>query len=176
VYRRSRPLALCKRLDTLGLQWFEDPATGIESLRRIRRHVRTPIATNMAVIQMDQLAHAIRLGAMDVVGGDAFHWGGTTTFVEHLAVCEVFEIRVFLHSFSEFGIGTAANLHHAAAFPTITTGVDSTLYLQHEDVVVGGPPHVDAGCIAVLEGPGLGIEINEEFVARRSVEHFVRML
>jgi glucarate dehydratase len=174
AYSLSDALGLCKRLDKLDLQWFEDPATGIESLRRIRQHVRTPVATNMAVIQIDQLAHAIRLGAMDVVGADAFHWGGITTFAEHLAVCERFGIEVFLHSFSEFGIGTAANLHLAAAFRTVTTGVDSTLYLQHEDVVVGGPPAVECGEITVPEGPGLGIEVDEAVVARNSVESFIR--
>ena len=176
AYSLSDALALCKRLDKLELQWFEDPATGIESLRRIRQLVRTPIATNMAVIQIDQLAHAIRLGAMDVVGADAFHWGGITTFAEHLAICETFGIGVFLHSFSEFGIGTAANLHLAAAFPTVTTGVDSTLYLQPDDVLVGEPLQVEAGCISVPEGPGLGVQIDEAVVARSSVEEFIRTL
>lgn len=176
AYSLSDALALCKRLDHLELQWFEDPASGIESLRRIRQHVRTPIATNMAVIQFDQLAHAIRLGAMDVVGADAFHWGGITTFAELLAVCETFGIGVFLHSFSEFGIGTAANLHLAAAYPTVTTGVDSTLYLQPEDVLVGGPPRVEEGCIAVPDGPGLGVSIDETVVARGSIEEFARSL
>lgn len=174
AYSLSDALALCRRLDRLELQWFEDPATGIESLRRIRQHVRTPIATNMAVIQVDQLAHAIRLGAVDVIGADAFHWGGVTTFAEHLAVCDQFGIGVFLHSFSEFGVGTAANLHLAAAFPTVTTGVDSTLYLQPEDVLVGGPLRIEDGCIAVPDGLGLGVAIDETVVARGSVEEFTR--
>lgn len=174
AYSLADALVLCRRLDGLGLQWFEDPATGIDSLRRIRHEVRTPIATNMAVIQLDQLAHAIRLGAVDVVGADAFHWGGITTFAEHLAVCEAFGLGVFLHSFTEFGVGTAANLHLAAAFRTVTTGVDSTLYLQDGDVIVGGPFEVKDGCIPIPNGPGLGVEIDEVAVQRAKVEDLVR--
>lgn len=174
AYSLSDALVLCKRLDGLGLQWFEDPATGIDSLRRIRQEVRTPVATNMAVIQFDQLAHAIRLGAVDIIGADAFHWGGIATFAEQLAVCEAFGIGVFLHSFTEFGVGTAANLHLAAAFRTVTTGVDSTLYQQPADILVGGPLKVKDGCIAVPDGPGLGVEIDEAAVRKAAVEDVVR--
>jgi glucarate dehydratase len=176
AYSLSDALTLCKRLDDLGLQWFEDPATGIDSLRRIRREVRTPVATNMAVIQFDQIAHAVRLGAVDIIGADAFHWGGITSFTDQLAVCDAFGIGVFLHSFTEFGVGTAANLHLAAASRSITTGVDSTLYQQPADILAGGPLRVVDGCIAVPEGPGLGVEIDEAAVARASVEDLLREL
>lgn len=57
---------------------------------------------------------------------------------------------------------------------SVTTGVDSTLYLQDGDVIVGGPFEVKDGCIPISNDPGLGVEIDEVAVQRAKVEDLVR--
>lgn len=172
AYTPSEALGICRRLDSLGLQWFEDPATGLDGLRRVRSQVRTPVATNMSVIQFDHLAAAIRLGAVDVVGVDQFHWGGMASAREVSAVCKAFGLGVFLHSFFELGVATAANLHMAAAFPNMTNGMDTCLYIQGDDIIDGGAFEVRDGHLPVPQGLGLGVDLDEEAIAHAALETF----
>lgn len=172
AYTTGEALGICRRLDSLDLQWFEDPATGLDGLRRVRSQVRTAVATNMSVVQFDHLAAAIRLGAVDVVGVDQFHWGGIASAREVAAVCQAFGLGVFLHSFFELGVATAANLHMAAAFPGMTNGMDTCLYIQDDDIIRGGGFKVADGHLSVPDGPGLAVDLDEEAIARATLETF----
>lgn len=59
AYTPAEAFNLFRRLDPLGLEYFEDPTADIEGMARLRRVVRTPLATNMCVIQFEHLPPAI---------------------------------------------------------------------------------------------------------------------
>ena len=145
--------------EELSLEWYEDPAWGIEGMRRTRRDVRIPLATNMCCLQLDQLPGAIRAHAFDVELLDIDDWGGLTSALKAAAACEVFQVGVGIHSTGETGIGTALNLHVAASLPTLPHAVDSYYHHQTVDVITEPLRYVD-GAMAVPDGPGLGVEID----------------
>jgi L-alanine-DL-glutamate epimerase-like enolase superfamily enzyme len=74
---------LCRRLDPLGLEFFEDPTGELEGIARLKAAVKTPVATNMWVVKDEQLVPAIRRKAVDVVLGDLFMWGGIDALAPH---------------------------------------------------------------------------------------------
>lgn len=150
-----------RRLEELALEWYEDPVWGIEGMSRARRDVRIPFATNMCCLQLDQLPVAIRAGAFDVELLDLDDWGGLTSCIKAAATCETFQIGVGLHSTGEAGIATAVYLHLAASLPSLPHAMDSHYHHQTMDVIA--EPHVYVnGEMAVPEGPGIGVEIDEE--------------
>ena len=61
-YSPATVLPLLKRMDALNLEYYEDPTFGIDGMARLRREVRTSLATNMCVIQFEHLGPAISLG------------------------------------------------------------------------------------------------------------------
>lgn len=63
-------------LEELDLEYLEDPCTGIEGMSQVRAKVRIPLCTNMCVVRFEDFAPAVRLGAVDVIHGDAYKWGG----------------------------------------------------------------------------------------------------
>ncbi|MEO8145557.1 MAG: enolase C-terminal domain-like protein, partial [Betaproteobacteria bacterium] len=75
-YGPATATELCRRLDPLGLEFFEDPTGELEGIARLKAAVKTPVATNMWVVKDEQLVPAIRRQAVDVVLGDLFMWGG----------------------------------------------------------------------------------------------------
>ncbi|MGH8764433.1 MAG: mandelate racemase/muconate lactonizing enzyme family protein, partial [Burkholderiales bacterium] len=109
--------ALCKRLDPLGLEFFEDPTGELEGIARLKGAVKTPVATNMWVVKDEQLAPAIRRRAVDVVLGDLFMWGGIDAVRRMAKATQAFGLKPALHSVYETGISTVANLHLASAIP-----------------------------------------------------------
>lgn len=154
-----------RELEGLSLEWYEDPAWGIEGMRRTRRKVRIPLATNMCCLQLDQLPVAIRANAFDIELLDIDDWGGLTATLKAAAACEVFQVGVGLHSSGEAGIGTALRLQVAAALPTLPHAMDSYYHHQTMDVITV-PHHYADGAMAVPDGPGLGVEIDSEQLRR----------
>jgi glucarate dehydratase len=154
-------IRLGRRLEPLDLEWYEDPVLGIDGMRRVRRELRIPFATNMCSVQLDQLPLAIRSGAIDIQLLDIDDWGGLTHAMKAAAACETFSIGVGLHSSAELGISTALHLHVAAALPSLPHAMDSHYHHESDDIIVGSHTYVRGG-FAVPVRPGLGVDLDHE--------------
>lgn len=155
-----------RRLEAAAPEWFEDPAWGLEGNAAVRRQVRIPIATNMYPARFDDLGPAIRMGAVDTILTDLHYWEGPRGVKELAAVCRTFGIGVAMHSGVEFGVELAAMLHTAATIPEMTTAGDAHYHYLVDDIIVGGKMAYVDGAIAVPVGAGLGVELDEEKMAR----------
>jgi len=82
-----------------------------------------------------------------------------------IAVCDAFQLGVGLHSDRELGISTSAMLHLAASSPTMTYAIDSHYHDQVDDIITT-PFVFREGCLDVPSGPGLGVEVDWEQVAK----------
>jgi glucarate dehydratase len=71
-----------------------------------------------------------------------------------------------MHSNSHLGVSLAAMTHLAAALPHLTFACDTHAPWQHEDVVEPGSLRFVAGAVPVPEGPGLGVTLDRDALAR----------
>lgn len=150
-----------QRLEPLGVEYFEDPAWGLEGNAAVRKAIRIPIATNMYPARFDDLGPAIRLGAVDIVLTDIHYWEGPRGVKDLAAVCRTFNLGVSMHSGAEFGIELAAMLQTASTIPEMHVAGDAHYHYLVDDIIEGGlMPYVD-GCIKVPTGPGLGVTLDE---------------
>ena len=143
------------------LEYLEDPTLSIEGMALVRRDVPIPLSTNMWVVEFDQIAPAVRLGAIDVILGDPHKWGGIWRSKELAAVCRTFKLGFAMHSAAEIGISTAAVLHIGASTPHLMYAIDSHYHHLTGDVIKKRHQYVDGGMM-VPDGPGLGVELDEE--------------
>lgn len=155
-----------RRLEDCGMEWLEDPCWGLEAMAEARSRVRIPFCTNMCVVRTEEIGPAVRLRAVDVIHGDAAKWGGVLATKRLAACCEAFGLGMSMHSGGELGIGTACHLHLAASTPQVRHAIDSMYYLLADDVVKTPRWRFEAGSYPVPEGPGLGVELDEEKVER----------
>ncbi len=70
---------------------------------------------------------------------------------------------------AETSIASAAAVHLACAVPSADWGVSLTHFYLAEDIVKVPLP-LGAGAVALPEGPGLGIEVDERAVAKFRVD------
>ena len=70
-------------------------------MARVRDRVDIPFATNMCVMDLDQLAQSLRMNSVDVILGDIHEWGGISNTKKLQATCEVFQLGFNLHSGGE---------------------------------------------------------------------------
>jgi glucarate dehydratase len=149
----------------MDLEYLEDPTATLEGMSQVRKAVSIPLATNMCLVAWDQLAPGIRMRAVDVILSDLHYWGGFQQNRKMIAVAEAFNLGIGMHSDRELGISTSAMLHLAAATPYITYAIDSHYHDQVDDLITQ-PFVYQNGCMKVPDGPGLGVELNRDKLAR----------
>jgi glucarate dehydratase len=71
-----------------------------------------------------------------------------------------------VHSSGELGIQLASMLHLGAALPNLSFAADAHYHHLTDDLIVGGPLHYVDGAIALPTGPGLGVELDRDKLAR----------
>jgi muconate cycloisomerase len=119
---------------------------GVHSLEDLRRHHEARAASGASL-------KTIKLGGLGPVCRAA-------------SLCEQLGMKVNLAGkIAESGIASAAVLHLAAAIPSLEWGVSLTSPYLDEDVLAEGLAF-ERGHAVVPQGPGLGIEVDEERVKR----------
>lgn len=142
--------------------YYEDPCWGLEGMRRVRRFVNIPTATNTVVVNFEQLAACIRLDAIDVILLDTTFWGGLRQAWKAGVVCEKFQRGISVHSSGELGIQLATMLHLGASLPNLTFAADAHYHHLCDDIIVGGKMKYVDGRIALPSGSGLGVELDRD--------------
>jgi glucarate dehydratase len=166
----STSINTLRRMLEYDIEYAEDPTWGIEGMGLVRRDVPMPLATNMCVINFDQIPLAVRTRCIDIILSDVHYWGGLASNKKLAGVCETFQIGLGMHSDRELGISTAAQCHLAAALPFMSYAPDSHYHHQSDDIITE-PFKYKNGCFDVPNGPGLGVEIDRDKLAKYSRLH-----
>ena len=154
------------------LEYLEDPTPGIEGMGEVAKRASMPLATNMCVVRFADLPPAIEHGSVGIVLSDHHYWGGLRQTQALSVLCETFGLGLSMHSNSHLGISLAAMVHVAAATPHLTYACDTHWPWKTEDVIVPGALDFADGAITVPRTPGLGVELDEDALARAH-ENFV---
>jgi len=157
-------VGLCNGMQGV-LAYAEDPCgaeagfSGREIMAEFRRATGLPTATNMVATDWRELAHAIRLGAVDIPLADPHFWTMQGS-VRVAQTCRENGLTWGSHSNNHFDISLAMFTHVAAAAPGRTTAIDTHWIWQDGQRLTRAPLKIIGGSIAVPERPGLGIEID----------------
>lgn len=154
------------RFEAAGLEYYEDPAPGIEGMATVRSRTSLPLATNMCVVDFPQLVPAVRRGAIDVVLSDPWYWGGPTRTRTLAQMCHTLGISMGMHSSIELGIGMAVMAHTGVTIPNLTLAADAHYHHATDDIIAGDMLLPRNGVVTPPEGPGWGVELDPDKVAR----------
>ena len=140
-------------------------------LPEIARHTTVPIATGERMFSRWDFRDVLESGAVDVVQPDVAHAGGITETRKIATMAETYDAAVAPHS-PLSAVALAACVQVCACTPNAVVqeqivhdeGVPNYL----ADMSVFG--HEDGGFIELPDDPGLGIEVDEDFVREMSTE------
>ncbi len=168
VWSVETSLRVAHELERSGvwLEYLEDPTAGIAGMARVRERITLPLATNMCVTRWEDIAPAVEAGAIDVILSDHHSWGGLRACQELGRICATFHLGVGMHSNSHLGISMAAMVHLASVVPTMIAAADTHYPWLAEDVLARSPFRFDGGTLAIPPGPGLGVALDEDQVAK----------
>ena len=159
-------LALARAMEGYPIEVFEDPLPkdDLSNYVRLRQEMHIPLALHLE--HPEDVLEAIRLGAADV-----FNLRGTMTTVARLGyMAEVAGMSIWRGSGLDLGILDASYAHVCAATPACTLGSDIIGQFMREDDLIVDPLVYKAGHVLVPEGPGLGVQLDEEALAHYTVD------
>ncbi len=175
--RVHRPMAkvLIKELEPYKLMFIEEPVLSEhdEALKEIARISSTPIALGERLYSRWDFKRVLQEGYADIVQPDPSHAGGITETRKIASMAEAYDVALALHC--PLGpIALAANLQlDAVCYNAFIQEQSLGIHYNQENDLMDyvSNPQVFAyqdGMVAIPGGPGLGIEVNEDYVRERA--------
>ncbi|MBI3854791.1 MAG: mandelate racemase/muconate lactonizing enzyme family protein, partial [Planctomycetes bacterium] len=161
-------IQLAAAIKAYDVLWIEEPAVpgNIEVFKRLKQAIQIPLATGERDRTIWGMIPYLQERCIDILQPDCGHTGGISQMKKIATLAEAYNTPLAPHcTMSELGL--SASLHASAAIPFL---------LIHEAYLDGHimPPGVAKknwtvdkdGYASLPQGPGLGVEIDEEMIAK----------
>ncbi|MFO1314168.1 MAG: enolase C-terminal domain-like protein [Burkholderiales bacterium] len=158
---RGEALQRCHMLDDLGLAWIEEPLVydDLDGYAQLAAELKTPIQIGENFYGPRELQLALQKKSCDFVMPDFMRIGGVSGWSRAAAIAGAAGIPVSTHLYPEV----------AAHVMRVT---ETAHWLEWQDWInplLMKPYDVDRGLLQIPDVPGVGLEWNEEAVARYAV-------
>ena len=159
-------IEMARMLEPYGLGWVEEPVppVNLKALKKASEGISVAVATGERIHQRNEYRELFELQAADVIQPDISQIGGLLETKKLAAWADSYYVTVAPHNVGG-QVNTAAALHLAAC----TTNFKIQEYFNDfaDPWIKGtapGVPEVVEGYFALPQGPGLGVDLDEEVV------------
>jgi galactonate dehydratase len=175
--RVSKPMVkrLARALEPSALMFLEEPVPPEynEFLPRLAAATETPIATGERMYSRTEFKPLLEAGGVDVIQPDVSNAGGITESLRIATMADAYDVALAPHC-PTGPVSLAAAFHVDAAAPN-TLVQEQTLHRNDDwrDYVENpGTFELEDGFVALPDGPGLGVEVDEDALRAREGESF----
>lgn len=170
TYNVAQAKRFCRLVEDDNLMWFEEPVTADDKrgMAEVRAATAIPIAAGESEFNRFDFRDLAELRAVDIFQPDLAICGGITEAMRIGAIASAWNLRLAPHLWTG-ALAFAAGMHVAAASPggwilEYSLGANPLLHELAEERF-----GVRDGLVDVPDRPGLGVTVNEDFVARYAV-------
>jgi galactonate dehydratase len=165
-------VVLAHRLEPYDPFWFEEPLEpgNVEALAWVAAHIRMPIATGEALFTRHDFRKVLETHAADIIQPDPVFAGGIWECRKIAAMAEPYYVSYANHYAGQSPVALAVNVQLDTCIPNLAMQeLPWGLYVRDQELVKE-PLLVEDGYIKVPTKPGLGVELNDEAIAKRPPE------
>ena len=171
VHRRLAPMhaiRVARMMEPYRPFWYEEPVSvrDLGGLLEAKRGITLPVVTGEELYTKAEFTDVIERRAADILNPDVCNCGGILEMREIAAMAEPHHIALSPHNYNSTTVGLAATLHAAAGMPNFLI---TEYFVNFEEVgrAIARPAFtVDNGFIALPATPGLGLDLDEDAMAR----------
>lgn len=164
---------LMPELEASGIAWLEEPfpAHDHRSYAIAKGFARVPLAAGENHYTRFEFNRLIEDGAITILQPDLSKTGGITEALRIAALASAWKLPVHPHT-SISALNMAASIHFLCAIDNCGYyEADISKINPYRDQLCGEPPCViaDDGTVSPLEAPGIGLDVDEQFLLRHPV-------
>lgn len=167
---------MIEKLEDFSIEMIEQPCNhmNISVLKQIKDLNKVSIGVDQSVFNLNDLFQIALLNAADLVVLGLHETGGIGGLKKAAAVAESAGLNICIHGLHETGITTCAANQVAATIPNLDDGNQFMNHLIESDIINSPDLTLQNGGLPVLDGPGLGFEINFEAVQEAKEKFKIR--
>jgi len=177
VHRRLAPVyavRVARMMEEFDPFWYEEPVSSrnMSGLAAAKREINIPVVTGEELYTKAEFRAVFEQGAADIINPDICNCGGILELKEIAAMAEVYSVAVSPHNYNSTTVGLAATAHLCAVIPNFLI---TEYFVNFEAVgkeISSGTLVAENGYLALPTAPGLGIEIDEQALARYAYQEF----
>lgn len=164
-----------KKLDDFNLLMIEQPLSydDLVDHANLQNTLKTPICLDESIKTLSDARAAIKLGSCKIINIKVGRVGGLLNAKKIHDLCQANDIPVWCGGMLETGIGRAINVA-IASLPNfkLPNDISASKRYYEEDIIE--PPFElnEDGTINVPKGPGIGVEVVEERIKKRTIKEF----
>lgn len=179
MHRRLAPMhavRIARAIEDAAPFWFEEPvlAENVPALARAKRDIHIPVVTGEALYTKFDFREVFEAAAADIINPDVCNVGGILELKEIAAMAEAYFVAVSPHNYNSTTVGLAATLQASAVMPNFLITEYFVNFEALGEEIAHEPWQVHEGMIELTDTPGLGIDLDEEALARFPYEAFPR--
>jgi galactonate dehydratase len=177
--RVHRPMArsLARELEPFRLMFIEEPvqSENMEALREFSSSTTVPVALGERLYSRWDFKKVLAEGLVDIIQPDPSHAGGITETRKIASMAEAYDVALALHCpLGPIALASCLQLD-AVCYNAFIQEQSLGIHYNGENNLLDYVVSRDVfdysdGFVSIPDGPGLGIEINEEVVKERAKE------
>lgn len=165
-WRLQDAVVAARLLDGLPRVYLEQPCPTLAECLHVRRHTTLPMVLDELITGVDSLLAAHAAGGMEAINLKVGKVGGLTRARLIRDLCEQLGLRTTIEDTWGGDVTTAAVSHLAASTSAETLFTVSFMNDWTREHVAGYEPRSRDGVGSAPDGPGLGIEVDEELLGK----------
>ncbi len=153
-------------LGEFGVEMIEQPLArwNLKGMARLNTNAAVTIMLDESICTAQDMFEAAALGSGNMVSLKLMKSGGMRRSQAIANIAEAAGTALYMGTFLETSLGTAANLHLAATLQHLPLGGETIGPLLMADDIVTCPIEFKNGCAHLPEGVGLGVTLDEDKV------------
>jgi len=167
-----------RKIEEYDVLFCEQPVAGLDAMARVARGSSIPLMADESAWTSQDILRILQMKAAEVISLYPTKPGGLFRAKQAASVIQAGGLTCNVNGSAEMGVANAVNLHlsastkvasHACVYPiTNLLGREQTKVAGrfYQDDIITEPFKYEDGYLYVPQGPGLGIQLDEEKVAK----------
>ena len=164
-YNVPTAIRLAKRVAPYNITWFEEPCPpeSYEALRQVRDAVNVPICVGERLFTRFDYVPIFQNRLADYIMPDVVWTGGISELKKIATMAEAYYIPISPHN-AQGALQIIAGAHTMITVPNFYKLEFARNALEAYNAVINPPLDVRDGCLFLSDRPGLGVELNLDYI------------
>ena len=161
-YTIEEALEFVERAKQYDILWFEEPIVWYDQyhgMRKVRERTGVPVVAGQSEFIPQGCKRLIDESAVDMLNYDATIGGGATAWRRVADMASLHDVTVGHHHSTQVGIHLMASVPHGTYAEVFDPDLDPIWYDMIENT-----PEVEDGRIQMPDGPGFGLELDQDYI------------